>query len=587
MRASFCLSAILLTLACGASAAPESKTQKDYLVSDLPYVSDDIHLHNFAGLINLDETTDANMFFWLWPRREQVAREKLIIFLNGGPGCSSVENIFLENGPIRINQTSSESSIYKNDASWNTYASVLYVDQPLGTGYSYTASNGLDRSLDQVAEHFMAFFDKFLDTFDSYKQADIYLVGRGFSGVFIPHFAQEMLKRNNAAKSQKYNLQGLMIGNGWFDPKVQYRALYDYSMEKGLLDEEDVQQRASQFVTKCEEDMEKRGVRIRNDACEQLLQLVLSHSVTSEDNIMQCISQFDIRQRDTYPLCALGGPEEAKDMTTILRNIRFMQSLHLPSQYTGWSLCNGHVSNALIDDQSPPSIELLPDLLAKVPVLLYSGDSSLAYNHVGVEKAISKLQFNGAVGLPDEAPARPWYVNETRIGSWRSARNLTYVLVEGAGFMVGYDQPLAMLNMVHRFIGVSPQQVLGVPARVEGEEKKNWQPLGGGEADGAAGNMDKEAHWIEDNYILFAGIAGVFAIGFIIFMIFRRQNRSSRGHFSRVKGTPNHYEDSNEMDELVIDTSDFLADDDDDANGEADGPKSPMLRRHGNGAAKF
>lgn len=86
--------------------------------------------------------------------------------------------------------------------------------------------------------------------------------------------------------------------------------------------------------------------------------------------------------------------------------------------------------------RSFPSIELFPELLQSMPILLFAGDADLMCNWVGIEKMIDELNWNGAIGFGQNATAKDWFVNGTLAGSWREDRNLTWVIVKEAGHMV-------------------------------------------------------------------------------------------------------------------------------------------------------
>jgi len=86
----------------------------------------------------------------------------LVLWLTGGPGCASEIALFYENGPYQFNTDG--KTLKSNPSSWNSNANLLYVDQPVGTGFSKGASK-LDRNEDQVAEDMAAFMIKFLEKY--------------------------------------------------------------------------------------------------------------------------------------------------------------------------------------------------------------------------------------------------------------------------------------------------------------------------------------------------------------------------------------------------------------------------------------
>jgi carboxypeptidase C (cathepsin A) len=76
-----------------------------------------------------------NMWFWFFEARNSPSTAPLALWLNGGPGCSSMIGLFQENGPCTFNNVSGSTPVL-NPNSWNNYANMLYVDQPIGTGFS-------------------------------------------------------------------------------------------------------------------------------------------------------------------------------------------------------------------------------------------------------------------------------------------------------------------------------------------------------------------------------------------------------------------------------------------------------------------
>lgn len=88
------------------------------------------------------------MFFWLFPSRQNPDKDPLIIWLTGGPGCSSELAIFFENGPMRLEY----GKPVKNDISWNNKANLLFLDNPVGTGYSKGSIFNMPKNENQVRQ---------------------------------------------------------------------------------------------------------------------------------------------------------------------------------------------------------------------------------------------------------------------------------------------------------------------------------------------------------------------------------------------------------------------------------------------------
>ena len=105
---------------------------------------------------------DAHLYFMLHrAMHPQQPRRKLVFWLNGGPGCSSFDGALMELGALRI-QEDGRLALARPGYAWNEYADVVYVDQPVGTGFSYVANEAYATSLTQVADEFVYFLEQFM-----------------------------------------------------------------------------------------------------------------------------------------------------------------------------------------------------------------------------------------------------------------------------------------------------------------------------------------------------------------------------------------------------------------------------------------
>ncbi|OAV99900.1 hypothetical protein PTTG_25095 [Puccinia triticina 1-1 BBBD Race 1] len=188
---------------------------------------------SYSGYI--DTGNNQSMFFWFFEARNNPKSAPLGLWLNGGPGCSSLFGALQENGPCRINSDSTASSL--NPYSWNTYANMLYIDQPISTGFSYGSRNVF--SSDQAAARVWQFFQTFfsIPTFSQYATRDMTFWSESYGGHYGPKFTEYFRAQNALIKAKKlkaYPIQvtSLGINNGWFDPYVQYQSYYDYAQKK-------------------------------------------------------------------------------------------------------------------------------------------------------------------------------------------------------------------------------------------------------------------------------------------------------------------------------------------------------------------
>jgi carboxypeptidase D len=134
------------------------------------------------------------LFFWFFPSTTGNApTDELVIWLNGGPGCSSLEGFLQENGPF-LWQYGTFKPV-KNDYAWNKVANMLWVEQPVGTGFSQGTPNISNE--EDLAQQFLGFLEQWLKTF-SLEGRTTYVTGESYAGYYVPyivcpHFTQGLL----------------------------------------------------------------------------------------------------------------------------------------------------------------------------------------------------------------------------------------------------------------------------------------------------------------------------------------------------------------------------------------------------------
>lgn len=141
--------------------------------------------------------------------------DPVVLWLNGGPGCSSLTGLFFELGPSGINK---ETKLVHNPYSWNSNASVIFLDQPVNVGYSYS-SKSVSNTV-AAGEDVYALLTLFFEQYPQYAKQDFHIAGESYAGHYIPVFATEILKHPHS----NINLKSLLIGNGLTDALNQYPA---------------------------------------------------------------------------------------------------------------------------------------------------------------------------------------------------------------------------------------------------------------------------------------------------------------------------------------------------------------------------
>ncbi|TKX23011.1 pheromone-processing carboxypeptidase kex1 [Elsinoe australis] len=439
-----------------ATLAQQQKSAADYFVKHLPGAPTPL-LKMHAGHIEINPEHHGNLFFWHFANKHIGDRQRTVLWLNGGPGCSSMDGAMMEVGPYKIK---GENLEYR-DGSWDEYANLLFVDQPVGTGFSYVDTDSFLHELDEVAKNMVTFLDKWFALFPQYLDDDLYIAGESFAGQYIPYIAKAILDRNQNAR-QVWNLKGLLIGNGWISGEDQYLSYLPYAYKEKLITEgSEWGKKLETQHNACQKTLEQNG----NDAVHiQTCELILNELLraTHEDPKMnkQCINMYDIRKTDTYESCGMNWPPDLEYLSPYLRRKDVLFALHVDQdKKTGWKECNDQVGVAFTAANSKSAITILPELLSKIPIALFSGDRDLICNHLGTEALINNLSFNDGKGFETSpgvtAPRLDWMFGGEEAGYWQEARNLTYILFYNSSHMVPFDYTLRSRFMLDTFMGVN------------------------------------------------------------------------------------------------------------------------------------
>lgn len=149
--------------------------------------------------------------------RGNKATDPIILWYNGGPGCTSMLGFSQENGPYALNDD--DTIFRKNDYAWNQQANVFYLDQPAGVGYSMCGDETKcvfddDNSADDNKDAVLALLQKFPEIMNN----ELYIAGESYAGVYIPKLVKRLddyiVANKDNTTVYKPNLKGFMVGNG-------------------------------------------------------------------------------------------------------------------------------------------------------------------------------------------------------------------------------------------------------------------------------------------------------------------------------------------------------------------------------------
>ncbi|KAF7029054.1 hypothetical protein CFC21_040888 [Triticum aestivum] len=228
------LLALLLPLIPLAVAAPEK-----HLVTHLPGFGGALPSKHYAGYITVDESNGRSLFYYLVLSERDPAIDPVVLWLNGGPGCSSFDGFVYENGPFNFERGSTPGGLPKlqlNPYSWSKVSSMMYLDSPAGVGMSYSLNKSDYKTGDlKTAADAHIFLLKWFELYPEFQLNPFYISGESYAGIYIPTLADEVVKGIQMALKPRINLKGYLIGNGATDADYDLNSFVPFAHGMGLI----------------------------------------------------------------------------------------------------------------------------------------------------------------------------------------------------------------------------------------------------------------------------------------------------------------------------------------------------------------
>ncbi|KAF2143467.1 uncharacterized protein K452DRAFT_269012 [Aplosporella prunicola CBS 121167] len=397
----------------------------------------------YSGYLD-DEENDKHLFYWFFESRNDPENDPVVLWLNGGPGCSSLTGLFMELGPASINK---KIEVVHNPYSWNSNASVIFLDQPVNVGYSY--SGGSVSNTVAAGKDVYALLTLFFKQFPQYAHQDFHISGESYAGHYIPVFASEILSH----KKRNINLKSVLIGNGLTDGLTQYEHYRPMACGDGgwpaVLDESECQAmdnalpRCQSLIQSCYNSESVWSCVPASIYCNNAL---LAPYQRTGQNV------YDVRGKceDSSNLCY----SELGWIAKYLNEDKVMKAVG--AEVSSYDSCNFDINRNFLfqGDWMQPFHRLVPGILKEIPVLVYAGDADFICNWLGNKAWTEALEWPGK---KDYAPAPMKDLklggSGEKIGSVKSSGNFTFLRVHAGGHMVPYDQPEASLDMLNRWLG--------------------------------------------------------------------------------------------------------------------------------------
>ncbi|KAG9229722.1 Alpha/Beta hydrolase protein [Amylocarpus encephaloides] len=445
----------------------------------------DPRVKSYSGYADVDD--DQHVFFWFFEARNQdPARAPLTVWINGGPGSSSMIGLFEENGPCRVDI---HGNVYDNPYSWSNVSNMLYIDHPAQVGFSYSTpvngymdeSTGLiitlpdltcpDHAGDTCATYsypnltntanstinaapsFWKTIQGFMGAFPQYSRHGFHFTSESYGGHYGPIFNEYILEQNrkNLPGAHKISLETVMIGNGWYDPLIQYQAYYNFTVFPGNTYDYDPFNASvkAQFYNNlygkgnCVDQVKDCAARGLNEICANA-DLFCADFVESLYDDYLGRDEYDMRELTPDPF-PYGFYTDYLNTPTVQAALGAFQNFSTSSNavYQAFTYTGD-------DNREEGTIAAMRKLLRRgVNVVLFAGDADYNCNWLGNEAVATEVHAPGyhEAGYTDIRTS-----DNITHGQVKQSGRFSFSRIYEAGHEVPFYQPLAALELFDRAI---------------------------------------------------------------------------------------------------------------------------------------
>jgi len=355
--------------------------------------------------------------------------------------------LFEENGPFSVS-ADGKMNLVPREYSWNKEFNVMYIDNPVGAGFSFTQSDdGYVTSESDVEEDLYSAVSQFFQIFAQYKTNDFYVCGESYGGKYAPSFSWYIHQMNKIAPANEtINLKGLSIGDGLVDPITQFVGISNLLYYFGMADLNEMTYIQDNYETPFMEALAANERIAAFKYFDEFLNGDFYPYPTYFNNITGTNDYFNFLDPDY--------PPNPYPQYLMLNSTR--AAIHVGANIY-WDY-NHTVEYYLMHDWMSSALSKMHTLMDNYKVMVYSGQNDFILGAALTEKWVRTVAWKGQVAY-NNAPRSIWKVapsDSVPAGYSRSVDNFTHTIVRNAGHMVPLDQPRRAYDMIRRF-------VLGIP----------------------------------------------------------------------------------------------------------------------------
>ncbi|CAA3013625.1 serine carboxypeptidase-like 31 [Olea europaea subsp. europaea] len=420
------------------------------VVTELPG-QPSVKFEHYAGYVTVNEKNGRALFYWFYEATTHPNEKPLVLWLNGGPGCSSVGyGATQEIGPFLVDIDG--RGLTFNPDSWNTEANLLFLESPIGVGYSYSNTSG---DYDILGDDFAAndayvFLHKWFLKFPSYRTRIFYIAGESYAGKYVPELA-ELIHDKNKDPSLFIDLKGILLGNPETHDAEDWKGIVDYAWSHAVVSDE-THKTIKEFCDFYSEnpwgnkDCDQAVTEMNRNYDEiDKYSLYTSVCIPSSEEKKTLRSSFN-----KMPKVIAGYDPCLDDYARSYYNRRDVQkALHVGdgTSLTNWTICNMTIYHRW-KGRRASVLPIYKKLIgAGLRIWVYSGDTD------GRVPFMSTIYSLKSLGLPITRAWRPWY-HHKQVGGWlQEYEGLIFATFRGAGHAVPLFKRSESLAFFASFLG--------------------------------------------------------------------------------------------------------------------------------------
>ncbi|CAH1778736.1 unnamed protein product [Owenia fusiformis] len=453
---------VLLLLALAGCHAADMADE----VKTLPGLTKQPFFKHYSGYL---AATDGRMLhYWFVESQRDPASDPLVLWLNGGPGCSSLDGLLTENGPFTI--ADDGATVKYNPYSWNTVANVLYIEAPAGVGFSYKPDSNYTTSDDQVSLDNLMAIKSFFKKFPEYSKTDFYITGESYGGIYVPTLSARVVDE------PEINFKGFAVGNGLSSDATNDNSIIYFWYYHGLI--------GTTLWNALQKYCCTNGVcnffNPTSSECREQVSLAGSKTVGINvyDMYQDCYggagkygiyhphfshlfrNNPQIQEQRKRLLQSNPGLGEVPPCVNVTAETNWLnipavrQALHISAMSPAtWAVCSGDVGEHYIRNYNSMVAQYRKVLAKGKRIMVYNGDVDMACNFLGDE------WFVDALNLPVKEKRKQWFFDDGSMqvaGFVKQYEQLSCVTVKGSGHFVPHDNPIAALKMISTFLQNKP-----------------------------------------------------------------------------------------------------------------------------------